>query len=147
MMTARRVPLIDLVQQGQIKEVKKLIEQGCDVDEKTDLGNCAVLSAVERNDSSILEILIKAGANVDVQDLLGRSALFRAKQLEFSNVAKLIEEALNQKNVTESTYTPSSSSNNSKFPKLFAQIERVEEHIEHTPPKTLPVLSPKKYNK
>ncbi len=146
MMTARRVPLIDFVQQGQIKEVKKLIEQGCDVDEKTDLGNCAVLSAVERNDSSILEILIKAGANVDVQDPLGRSALARAKQLGFDNVAKLIEEALNQKKTAESTYSPSSS-NNSKSPKLFVQKERVEEHKEHTPPKTSPVLSPKKYNK
>lgn len=98
MMTARRVPLHDLITLGQKGAIEDLIAKGCDVDETDYCGVCAVIMCVERNNLPILEVLIAAGADVDVVDSLGDSAHSRAIELEHYEVAKLIEKTLAEKN-------------------------------------------------
>jgi ankyrin repeat protein len=103
MMTARRVPIIDLVSIGAIDEVRDLIQAGCDVNEKDYCGECAVIRCVDRNDDDILAVLIEANANLDVKNIRGIPALELAKRLNHNKVAKLIEDSLNQKKASESS--------------------------------------------
>jgi hypothetical protein len=99
MMTARRVPLIDFVSQGDIGEVQNLIKSGCNVDETDYCGGCAVIRCVERNDIKILKVLIKANAKLNVLDPLGTSALLLAQELKHHKIAQLIEVTLAQKKI------------------------------------------------
>jgi ankyrin repeat protein len=102
MMTARNVPIIDFVSQGAIDDVRRLIKNGCNVDEKDYSGNCAVIVCVERNDINIMHVLIQENANLDVLDPLGCPALKLAEELEHYKIAQLIKENLNKTSVKKS---------------------------------------------
>jgi ankyrin repeat protein len=93
------VPIIDLVELGLINDVRKLIAEGCDVDEKDYYGGSAVLMCVERNDDAILEVLIQAKANLDVKDQVGMPVLQLAEQIKHHKIVKLIKDALAQKTI------------------------------------------------
>ncbi|MDR3490616.1 MAG: ankyrin repeat domain-containing protein [Gammaproteobacteria bacterium] len=94
MSRGRSVPIIDLVSIGAIEEVQALLKKGCDVNEKSHSGTCAVIQAVGRNDDKMLAILIKAKAKVDVKDPIGRTALELAQRCGFTKVVELIVETL-----------------------------------------------------
>ena len=94
MMSAYRVVIIDAVGIGQIDTVKRLISQGYDVNEQTELGTSAVFAAVLRNDPEILILLIEAGAKVDVEDCFGRTPLSYAKKHGYTKIIKILEEKI-----------------------------------------------------
>ncbi|MDR3491788.1 MAG: ankyrin repeat domain-containing protein [Gammaproteobacteria bacterium] len=127
MMTGRSIPIIDLVSAGDDEEVLKLLKKGCDVNEQTHSGTCAVIEAVVRNDDNMLAILIKANAKVDVKDPLGRTALEIAQKRGFTKVAELIVETL-------ASYEPSKPEEKKKtwFNTLFQSVNPIKVHPENS---------------
>lgn len=91
MMSTYRVRILDLASLGQIDEVKKLIEKGCDVNEQNDLGDCALIAAINRNDLPMVQLLINAGANIKIKDTFGRSALDFATKRSYKKICDLLE--------------------------------------------------------
>jgi ankyrin repeat protein len=149
MMTARNVPIIDFVMQGAINDVRLLIKNGCNVDEKDYSGTCAVIVCVERNDENIMQVLIRANANLDVLDPLRCPALQLAEELEHYKIAQLIKEALDVKKTSNSSEMKSQSDlrvdryNGLHFhgKQSETQSDELKDELkEHTPP----TITPKK---
>ena len=132
-------PLNDLVSQGQIDDVEKKIKNGCDVNEKNYIGDCAVTITTEDNDLLMLKVLVKAGAKVDVKDPLGRLACERARDLGYHEVAKFLEDTtIAQKKMTDKIPPAShfssaniSSDSTNFFKDKAAKVE--EEYKQQTP--------------
>ena len=95
MMSAKRVPIIDLVSQGQIDRVKEMINNKSDVNEQNiDNGDYAIIVAVERNDLAMVKLLIDAGARVAVENFFNHSPLSEAIKGKNVFIIKLIQETL-----------------------------------------------------
>mgnify|MGYP002624023452 CR=1 FL=1 len=92
--TTDQVPIILLASLGQITAVKELIETGADVNEKDELGRCAIITAASRNDLDMVDLLIKAGAKVDVKDGFGRTPLGYAQYHKNNKLIELIQNGL-----------------------------------------------------
>ena len=60
-------PLMNAARDGDKEKVKKLIENGVDVNKKDKYGESALVRAVEKNHPEIVEILLKHGAKPNVR--------------------------------------------------------------------------------
>lgn len=83
-------PLMGQELANQVSAVKFLLEQGADIDAKSDTGDTAIGNAVRRGNTSIVEILISAGAKTTSALPRGRSLLALAKDRKHSEVIKLL---------------------------------------------------------
>ncbi|MBM7558121.1 ankyrin repeat domain-containing protein [Halanaerobacter jeridensis] len=72
--------------------VEILIEEGADVNVRTDDGRTALMKAIGENNSEIVKVLIKGGANVNAKDNNGQTALMKAVNKRNKYVVKMLIE-------------------------------------------------------
>jgi ankyrin repeat protein len=80
-------PLIVAISKGDIESVKKFIEYGADVNEKSN-GMSPLMIAARYNNVEIIKILISKGAQLKEKDANGYTAL---KYAEISNATEAIQ--------------------------------------------------------
>lgn len=85
---AKNTPLCVAIQKGEIDLVKKLIEYGADVNEKS-YGMTPLMVAARYNKVEIIKILLENGAKVNEKDEKGFNALKYA-QLSFAKEAEAL---------------------------------------------------------
>lgn len=86
-------PLIEACCTGCIKEVKRLLENKVDVNEKSSFGSSALMWAAFNGHSDIVELLLSAHANVDIQDDQGGTPLTAAAFANHLDVVKQLVKA------------------------------------------------------
>ncbi|MGE3318299.1 MAG: ankyrin repeat domain-containing protein [Candidatus Berkiella sp.] len=86
------VKVADLVELGQIDDVKMLIKDGGDVNEADKHGNYPVIIAASRNDLEMLKVLVKAGAKLRVTNEDGDNAATWAKRHNNPEMVNYINE-------------------------------------------------------
>lgn len=72
-------PLCNAVVQGDFETVKKMVEFGSDVNEKSN-GMTPLMIASRYNRVEIVELLLKNGANINLKDSKGKTALQHAER-------------------------------------------------------------------
>ena len=72
-------PLCNAVVQGDLETVKKMVEFGSDVNEKSN-GMTPLMIAARYNRVEIVELLLKNGANISLKDSNGKTALQHAER-------------------------------------------------------------------
>jgi ankyrin repeat protein len=80
-------PLANAIAKGDVDTVKKFIEYGADVNEKSN-GMTPLMIAARYNNVEIITLLLEKGANVNLKDDKGRTAL---KYAEMSNAQKAVD--------------------------------------------------------
>jgi len=78
--------------EGNIKIVRRLINEGVDVDRRDDKQTTALMRASYPGHEKIVEILIDNGADVNARDDMGRTALMYASEAGRTEVAQLLIE-------------------------------------------------------
>jgi len=91
--TGERTALHDAAQRSQADEVKRLLEQGADVEARDQFGQTALYVAASRGHFVIVKRLLEAGADVGARDQYGRTALHIAAEVSQAAVVKLLLEA------------------------------------------------------
>jgi serine/threonine-protein phosphatase 6 regulatory ankyrin repeat subunit B len=71
-------PLFDAIESGDVKEIKRLIKAGADLDEINGQGISALMAAIISGDEAVIDALLKADADVTFAMPDGKSALFLA---------------------------------------------------------------------
>lgn len=80
-------PLANAIIKGDVEAVKKFIDYGCDVNERSN-GMTPLMLAARYNQADIIKLLIENGANVKHTDDKGQTAM---KYAERSNATLAIE--------------------------------------------------------
>lgn len=75
---------------GQFVEIKKLLENGTDVNLKDQEGRTALMYAAFNGHTVIMEKLLEKGASVNLRDAYGRTALMLASSGPFPAAVKLL---------------------------------------------------------
>jgi len=65
---ANREALWAAIRKGDVKEVQSVLDQGADVNAKSEIGISALWIAVSRSNRDIIELLIRRGADVNARD-------------------------------------------------------------------------------
>ena len=78
---------------NEIEEVKKLIEEGADLNAVDKNRATALYWASLWGRSEIVKMLIEAGADVNAVDVDGETALHFASRWGYSEIVKMLEEA------------------------------------------------------
>ncbi|NKI27412.1 ankyrin repeat domain-containing protein [Arenibacter sp. 6A1] len=86
-------PFCKAIVKGDIESVKRYLENGVDVNQKS-LGKTPVIFAARYNRGAILELLIKNGADVTLRCNSGYSALKYAEEANALETLKIIENQL-----------------------------------------------------
>jgi ankyrin repeat protein len=98
---------IAAVIENNLQLIKKLINDGIDVNLLDEIGYTALHWASTNNNLELVDILIKAGANVNSSDCIGRIALHIASEDENLELVKLLIKAGSNLNVKNTNgYTP-----------------------------------------
>jgi ankyrin repeat protein len=61
------IVLFFLAENGHISIIHRLLDAGCDLEEVNNMGNSALLKAVERKRFSTVKTLLESGANVQIK--------------------------------------------------------------------------------
>ena len=80
------------VRSGDIAEVKRLIEEGVDVNTQDKFGHTALIPASNFGYTEVAQLLIEEGVDVNAQDIEGFTALMKASIRGKTKVAKLLIE-------------------------------------------------------
>src|SRR5205814_7283 len=87
---------------GQEVAVQRLLEDGANIQAKTDIfGRTALDSTAENGHLAVVKLLLKAKADVNVKDKHGETALYRAAKNGHEAVVKLLLEAKADVNVRD----------------------------------------------
>jgi ankyrin repeat protein len=86
---ARRYPVLDAAEEGDITNVTKLLKAGHSIDEvaKTKFGWTPLMAAIYQGNTGVVHYLISAGANVNIHDNTGDTALMWATLQGDQNLA------------------------------------------------------------
>ncbi|HEB74626.1 MAG TPA: ankyrin repeat domain-containing protein [Candidatus Desulfofervidus auxilii] len=85
--------LIQAVILGDVNKVKKLLEQGANVNLRDRNGMTALMLAVRKGQISVVKLLLEKEADVNTQDdFMGWTALILASALGYTNIVKLLLE-------------------------------------------------------
>jgi hypothetical protein len=88
--------LIDAVYEGDLEKVKKLLDEGEDINAKDDYGRTPLHYASINGDLDIIKFLVEKGANVNAKDDYGRTPLHYASIYGIVDVVKfLVKEGAN----------------------------------------------------
>lgn len=87
-------PLANAIVKGDIETVKKFIDYGADVNEKSN-GMTPLMLAARYNQCDIIKLLIEKGANLKVTDDKGNNALKYAENSNAVKAANMLKEAMN----------------------------------------------------
>ncbi len=82
--------LIEAAEAGNIKNVKKLLKQGAEVDARDNYGWTALMRAAMWGHLDVVKFLAELGADVNARDKLGWTALMRAAMWGHLDVAKFL---------------------------------------------------------
>ncbi len=88
----KNTPLCVAIQKGEFDLVKKLVEYGADVNEKS-FGMTPLMVAARYNKVEILKFLLANGANVNVKDEKGFTALKYAELSIASDAVAILKQA------------------------------------------------------
>ncbi len=83
-------PFCMAIVKGDLETVKKLIEFGSDVNQKSD-GMTPLMYAARYNRADIIKLLVKNGANIKTKDSKGYTAMKFAKQSNAKDAIALLE--------------------------------------------------------
>ncbi|WP_109851707.1 ankyrin repeat domain-containing protein [Aquimarina sp. AU58] len=83
-------PFCMAIVKGDLETVKKLIEFGSDVNEKSD-GMTPLMYAARYNRADIIKLLVKNGANIKAKNSKGYTAMKFAKQSNAKDAVALLE--------------------------------------------------------
>ncbi len=72
------VPLIEACAYSTIEEVRRLLDEGADLDAIDGRGTTALITAASKNRCDIVSLLVDRGAAIDQKDKNGRTALMAA---------------------------------------------------------------------
>lgn len=86
-------PLLIAAQRGYAQMVKKLLEQGADVDARNDYGTTALMFASDYGHAEIVRILLDHGATVNLKDVRGHTALMFAANKGYEEIVEMLLEA------------------------------------------------------
>ncbi len=89
-------PFCVSIAKGDIETVKKLIDLGEDINQKSN-GMTPVMYAAKYNRTEILKLLIQKGANLKVKSSKGMTAIKYAKLHKATDTEALLKEALSKK--------------------------------------------------
>jgi uncharacterized protein len=87
-------PLAVAIMKGDIETVKKFIEYGADINEKSN-GMTPLMFAARYNRADIARLLLEKGASLKVTDEKGLTALKHAQISKASETEAVIKDALN----------------------------------------------------
>jgi len=85
--------LLRAAEEGNLKQVRKFIAAGYDVDEQNGLGFTPLHLAIAHSRVDIVRELISAGASLELQDVSGRNPIAFAEFLEEKEIVALFREA------------------------------------------------------
>ncbi|TDD93676.1 ankyrin repeat domain-containing protein [Flavobacterium cellulosilyticum] len=85
-------PLCTAISKGEVEVVKKLIEYGANINEKSN-GMSPLMFAARYNKVAIIKILLANGANPKVKDFKGFTALKHAEISNATDAAMLLKQA------------------------------------------------------
>jgi len=83
-------PLLIAAQRGDAQMVKRLLEQGADVDARNDYGTTALMFASDYGHAEIIRLLLDHGASVDLKDARGHTALMFAANKGYEEIVKIL---------------------------------------------------------
>jgi ankyrin repeat protein len=92
--TDKATPLAQAISKGDIETVKKFIEYGADVNERSN-DMTPLMIAARYNNVEIINLLLKSGANLKATNEKGYSALKYAELSNANEAVTLIKQALN----------------------------------------------------
>lgn len=75
---------------GYTEIVKLLVENGADVNKKSDNGLTALMHASIGGYLEIVELLIKNGADINAKDILGETALMASSKKGYGNIMDML---------------------------------------------------------
>ncbi len=84
------MPLHKAVSDGDIEQVKKLIEDGADINAQNDLGRTPIYYAIERNHIDLVKLLISKNADVNAKDLYDNTSLHFAARRGSRELTELL---------------------------------------------------------
>lgn len=87
-------PLAAAICKGDVETVKKFIEYGADINEKSN-GMTPLMLAARYNNVEIINLLLAKGANLKEKDEKGNSALKYAELSNATQAAERLKEAIN----------------------------------------------------
>ncbi|MFA5729626.1 MAG: ankyrin repeat domain-containing protein [Candidatus Paceibacterota bacterium] len=91
---APRIPLIYESGEGNLQNIKKILDSGVNIDEKDyNLGITSLMIASARGHFEIAKELINRGADINMQSIEGKTALFYAKNKEYYDIVNILKEA------------------------------------------------------
>ncbi len=85
--------LIKAAASGNYSEVKRLIEEGADVNARDRVGETALMGASWNGHTEVVKLLIEAEADINAQDNWGHTALKLASKEGHTEIVKLLREA------------------------------------------------------
>ncbi len=91
MAEAKVSPFCMAIVKGDLDAVKKMIELGSDVNEKSE-GMTPLMYAARYNRVDIIKVLVKKGANIKAKDSKGYNAMKFAKMSNAKEAVALLEE-------------------------------------------------------
>ena len=77
---------------GNVNEVKDLIEAGANVNIKNEFGTTILMEATTYDYREIVKMLLRAGADVNVKDVFGNTALIYAAYIGHTEIVKMLLE-------------------------------------------------------
>ena len=103
-------PLVEAAIQGRFEEVKRLLDEGADVNAEDDFGVTSLMQASQKGSVTLVQILLDRGADVTAKDRKGNTAMILASKRGHYKVVNLLEEAYKDKMKQASQDTPTVSS-------------------------------------
>ncbi|MEH7124986.1 ankyrin repeat domain-containing protein [Bacillus sp. JJ1773] len=85
--------LIQAAERKETETIKRLIDEGVDINTKDSEGRTATMIATYNNDVETVKVLIKAGANVNIQDNMKNNPFLYAGAEGYVEILKLTIEA------------------------------------------------------
>jgi ankyrin repeat protein len=78
---------------GQLEEVERLLNEGADIDARSDNGMTPLILASWRGHTKVVELLLREGADVDATTNKGTTALRLATERGHKEIIRMLQEA------------------------------------------------------